>query len=196
MTQAERTSASKDERLSALAQRSSYVENVLRHALVAGLSCAVWSRDPRASLQVFNAEVDDAGFDLVLSLGARVRYVQLKQAHADKTPTHCSVRLSFSQMAGACVVLMAHEIDTLHLRHFRFFGAGPSEPMPSLDGMRASKVPGRRNAAGERKIREHYRDLVMRRFLGPLSFDQLVDVLFPPVDAATVAPRMPSAPAC
>ena len=44
------------ERISALAERSSYVENVLCHALVASLSSEVWQRDPEASLQVFNLD--------------------------------------------------------------------------------------------------------------------------------------------
>jgi hypothetical protein len=166
-------------RLKALAERSSYVENVLRHALVAGLSSVVWSRNPMATLEVFNSEVDGAGFDVVLSIGAQVRYVQLKQAHAGKVPPRCSVRLSFSELPGSCVVLMSHATEDLRLSQFRFFGGLPSEPMSSLSSLRSSKAPGRRNAAGERKVRSNYKDVPTRQFQGPLSLEQLVDVLFP-----------------
>jgi DNA-binding XRE family transcriptional regulator len=168
-----------DHRIKALAERSSYVENVLRHALVAGLSSVVWSRDPFASLQVFNSEVDDSGFDLVLGLGLQVRYVQLKQAHANKIPPHCSVRLSFSSLAGSCVVLMSHTIEDLRLFNFRFFGGRPSDPIGAIESMPLTKVPGRRNASGERKIRANYRNVPVNQFQGPLSIEQLVDVLFP-----------------
>jgi hypothetical protein len=168
-------------RIRALAERSSYVENVLRHALVAGLSSVVWNRDPFAALQVFNSEVDDSGFDLVLSLGSDVRYIQIKQAHSNKVATHCSVRLSFAALAGSCVVLMSHSARDLTLTSFRFFGGGPSEPMASIDAMRPTKAPGRRNAAGERKVRMHDRDVPVRQFQGPLSIEQLVNVLFPSV---------------
>jgi hypothetical protein len=166
-------------RLKALAERSSYVENVLRHALIAQLSSVVWARDPMASLEVFNSEVDSAGFDVVLSLGAQVRYVQLKQAHAGKVPPSCSVRLSFSELPGSCVVLMSHAAEDLRLGQFRFFGGPPSEPMVNLTAMRSSKAPGRRNAAGERKVRANYKDVPTRQFQGPLSAEQLVNVLFP-----------------
>src|SRR5258706_3451736 len=123
----------RERRLKALAERSSYVENVLTHALVAELSSVMWQRDPMTPLQVFNSEVDDLGFDLVLTVGSQSRYVQLKQAHDEKAPTHCSVRVSFANMPGACVVLMSHSMASLQLREFRFFGALPTEPMPLID---------------------------------------------------------------
>lgn len=168
-----------EERIKALAERSSYVENVLRHALIADLSSVVWSRDPSLELQVFNAEVDNAGFDVVLGLGSQVRYIQLKQTHDQKVPTHCSVRLSFSTLPGSCVVLMSHTITELRLTEFRFFGGPPGEPMASITELRMSKLPGRRTISGERKTRTNYRDVPVRSFAGPYSAAQLLDVLFP-----------------
>lgn len=166
-------------RIKALAERSSYVENVLRHAFIAELSSVVWQSNPAGSLQVFNAEVDDSGFDVVLGLGSQVRYVQLKQTHEEKLPPHCSVRLSFAALPGACVVLMSHTIAELHLKAFRFFGAAPEAPMPSIEAMRASKSPGRRDATGKRKTREHYRNVKCSHFQGPFTAPELLDVLFP-----------------
>lgn len=176
--------AERDNRIKALAERSSYIENVLRHTLVANLSSLVWSRDPFSALQVFNSEVDDSGFDIVLGLGTQVRYVQLKQAHEDKIPTHCSVRLSFSNLPGSCVVLMSHTLAELRLTKFRFFGGAPNERMSNIEAMRQPKAPGRRNAAGERKVRANYRDVPVKQFQGPLSAAELLDVLFPVVPDA------------
>ena len=169
----------REHRLKALAEKSSYIENVLRHSLIAQLSSVVWSRDPFLALQVFNSEVDDSGFDIVLSLGTQIRYVQLKQAHDEKIPTHCSVRLSFADVPGSCVVLMSYTIMELHLTKFRFFGGAPGQPMERIDALRATKAPGRRNAAGERKTRTNYRDIPVRNFKGPYSAPELLDALFP-----------------
>ena len=169
----------RDLRITALAERSSYVENVLRHALVSSLASNFWSRDPSLSLQVFNSEVDDSGFDVVLGLGGRVRYVQLKQTHEDKVPPNCSVRLSFASLPGACVVLMSHTLKELRLSQFRFFGGSPSQPLPSIEGFRKPMKPGRRNAAGERKIRENYRKVPTSQFRGPFTLVELADALFP-----------------
>lgn len=128
----------RERRIKALAERSSYVANVLRHALMSELSSLVWQRDPYTGLQVFNSEVDDSGFDLVLTLGSQVRYVQLKQTHDEKVPTHCSVRLSFAEVSGSCVVLMSHSLATLRLTEFRFYGREPSAAMASIEEKRPS----------------------------------------------------------
>jgi hypothetical protein len=165
--------------LTALAQRSSYVENVLRHALIAQLSSLVWRRDPLAALEVFNAEVDSTGFDVVLSLGGAVRYVQLKQAHAGKVPASCSIRSSFAEIPGACLVLMSHTADSLELTHFRFFGGGPGQPMGDVRAFRTSKSAGRRSSAGVRKTRENYKDVPRRAFEGPMTASALLERLFP-----------------
>jgi hypothetical protein len=100
----------REARIAALAEKSSYVENVLTHALVAGLAGELWRLDPGRSLQVFNSEVDDSGFDVILGVGAELRYIQLKQAHDEKVPAYVSVRLQFSELPGSCVVLMSHRL--------------------------------------------------------------------------------------
>ncbi len=169
----------RDLRITALAERSSYVENVLRHALVSSHASVFWSRDPSFSLQVFNSQVEDSGFDVVLGLGSQIRYVQLKQTHEEKLPPNCSVRLSFAALPGACVVLMSHTLKELRLSQYRFFGASPSEPLPSIEGFRKPMKPGRRNATGERKIRDNYRKVPMSQFRGPLTVEELADALFP-----------------
>jgi hypothetical protein len=167
------------ERVRALQVHSSYVETCLKHALIAALASVAWQRRPSESLQVFNSEVDDSGFDVVIGLGPHVRHIQLKQAHSAKTPAKCSVRTAFAPRPGACVVLIAHHIETLALESFRFFGGAPSEPMPAISGYRKSYAPGRRNATGHRKVRENYRDVRVRKlFSGPHSITELFDILF------------------
>ncbi|NJO12162.1 MAG: hypothetical protein HC872_00340 [Gammaproteobacteria bacterium] len=49
-------------RLQALAERSSHVENVLRHAFLAELAGEVWRDDPNEPLGISKTEVDDSGY--------------------------------------------------------------------------------------------------------------------------------------
>jgi hypothetical protein len=51
--------------------------------------------------------------------------------------------------------------------------------MATIEAMRPTKAPGRRNAVGERKVGTNYRDFPVRQFQGPLSMEQLVNILFP-----------------
>lgn len=162
----------------ALAERSSYVENVLVHRMVASLAGELWRRDPTMPLHIFNSEVDDSGFDLVLGCGTKLRYIQVKQVHAKGTASKFSVRLDFTRMPGSCVVVVVHTEDELLIDHFLFYGGAVNEPMPSVEDNKPSTVPGRRDIEGKRKTRQHYRDVRRKKFMGPLTGAELLDALF------------------
>jgi hypothetical protein len=74
---------------------------------------------------------------------------------------------------------MIYDADDLSMVGYRFFGDKPHAPMPSIDGFKAAKSPGRRNAKGERHIRAHYRNVPMSKFTSLKGVDGLFDLLFP-----------------
>jgi hypothetical protein len=162
----------------ALAERSSYVENVLTHRLVGALAAELWRRNPSSPLTIFNAEVDDSGFDLVLAWEQRLRYLQIKQVHVHGGAAKFSIRQDFSLMTGSCVVVIVHTEDTLDLDHFLFYGGRCDQAMPSIQLFKASAVPGRRDALGQRKVRSHYRDIRRTQFKRLGDASALVDALF------------------
>jgi hypothetical protein len=162
----------------ALAERSSYVENVLVHRMVASLAGELWRRDPTEPLHIFNSEVDESGFDLVLGCGTKLRYIQIKQVHSRGTASKFSVRLDFTRMPGSCVVVVVHTEDELMIDHFLFYGSAVHEPMPSVEENNPSIVPGKRYVDGIRKTRQHYRDIKRNKFRGPLTTAELLDALF------------------
>lgn len=162
----------------ALAERSSYVENVLAHRLVAGLAGELWRRDPTTPLNIFNSEVDDSGFDLVLGYGQQLRYIQVKQVHLNGKAGKFSVRLDFTRLPGSCVVVVVHSEDELLVDHFLFYGGAVTEPMPSVENNKASVSPIKRDSEGKKRSRPHYRDITRRSFRGPLDMAGLLDALF------------------
>lgn len=162
----------------ALAERSSYVENVLVHRLVASLAGELWRRDPTTPLHIFKSEVDDSGFDLVLGCGQKLRYIQVKQVHVNGKAGKFSVRLDFTLMPGSCVVVVVHTEDELKVDHFLFYGGSVSEPMPSVEGNKASMLPGRRDIEGNRKTRQHYRDIPRSKFKKERDATALLNALF------------------
>jgi hypothetical protein len=147
--------------------------------LIAGVAQELWRRDPQLPLQIFQAEVDDSGFDLVLGCGGVVRYIQVKQVHVKGAASKFSVRLQFSRLSGSCVVVVAYEAESLDVKHFLFFGSVPNKPMPPIDTHKPTKSPGRRDQSGTRKVREHYRDVPRNKFSAALTVSELVDHLFP-----------------
>jgi hypothetical protein len=166
-------------RLQALAERSSHVENVVRHAFLAELAGEVWRDDPHEPLGISNAEVDDAGYDLVLERDATIRRIQLKQAHDKKIPKKFSVRVEFATHPGSCIVVVAHSLLDLKPTSYSFYGSAPTEPMPYVEAHRTTAAPGRRKADGSRILRIRYRDVPFSRFKKNLSMRQLIRELFP-----------------
>jgi len=162
-----------------LAERSSHVENILTHALIAAIAQDLWRRDPWLDVQVFKAEVDDSGFDLVLGCNGSMRYIQIKQTHLKGKAAKYSLRQDFSQMAGGCAVVLVYDAVTLGTDHCLFFGGPPDATMPDIEDNPVTLSPGRRKADGTRKIRGNYRDVARKHFQGPLTISQLVDLLFP-----------------
>lgn len=168
-----------DELRRATAIQSTYIENVLRHRMVADLCSELWKRNCNAALQVFNSEVDNSGFDLVLKLGLAIRYVQIKQSHDGKVPPYCSTRASFSLLTGSCIVLIAYDWNDLSISGYQFYGQYPHQPMKSIDGFKAAVTPGRRNVEGKKHIRSHYRNVPVKHFTTRIACEQLLDELFP-----------------
>lgn len=164
--------------MDAMARRSSHVENVLTHSLIAKIAQVLWKRDPWFDLQVFKADVDDAGFDLVLGCQGVMRYIQIKQTYLQGKAVKYSMRLDFARMKDACAVVLVYDGATLEIDHCLFYGGAPGESMPDIEGNKVSLSPGRRTADGARKARENYRDVPRKCFEGPLTTADLVQRLF------------------
>lgn len=162
----------------ALAERSSYVENILVHRMVASLAGELWRRDPTRPLHIFNSEVDDSGFDLVLGCDTQLRYIQVKQVHSQGAARKFSIRLDFSRMLGSCIIVIVHTEHDLMIDHFLFYGGASDEAMSSVEENKRSIVPGKRDIDGKRKTRQHYRDVKRNKFKGPLAAAELLDALF------------------
>lgn len=163
------------ELISSLSTSSTYVENVLTHHLIAELASELWQRGER--LAIFNAEVDDSGFDLVLGCEQRLRYLQIKQTHSEGKAASFSVRLDFSKLPGSCMVVIVYDSAQLRIKNFLFYGGLVSDPMPSVEAFPKSKLAGRVDSAGIKRVRPHYRDISRREFK-TVTAPQLVDLLF------------------
>jgi hypothetical protein len=166
-------------RLDALSERSSHVENVLRHAFLAELASEVWRDDPNEPLGISKAEVDDSGYDLVIERNGAIRRIQMKHAHEEKTPKSFSARVEFATSPGSCIVVVSHSLADLKPTSYSFYGSGPEKEMPHIEAHRTTKSPGRRGPDGKRKLRLKYRDVPYSRFKKGLSMRQLLQELFP-----------------
>ncbi|HEX8980848.1 MAG TPA: hypothetical protein VF811_14160 [Parasulfuritortus sp.] len=169
----------REDRTPVLAERSSHIENILQHAFLFELGSHVWRQDPRERLTILKAEVDDAGYDLIVERDVMIRRIQLKQAHDGKTPKSFSFRVEFAMHPGACIVVIHYSMRDLRPTSYSFFGQGLEEEMPYVGPERVTYAPGRRTASGEKVVRTKYRDAPFSQFKQNLSMGELLDELFP-----------------
>jgi hypothetical protein len=121
-----------DERIVWATKNSSYVANAVKHVWTSELLRYLWLHFPGHKLQMFHAEVDDCGYDIVLTLGSATRHVQLKASHAKAKATGQDIHSELARAVGGCVVWMFYDPVTWQILSYRFFGSAPGEPMPSL----------------------------------------------------------------
>jgi hypothetical protein len=159
-------------RLETLSKNSSYVENALRHIFLADLFKAVWERNYDNKIHIYNAEVDDSGFDLVARMKGVLRHIQLKKAHTNAKAQYITASIELASVEGGCIVWMFHDLNTLAIDHYLFFDA-------TSEFSNRPPARGRRNITGERSFRDGHRKIPRNEFLGPITIHELLDVLYP-----------------
>lgn len=153
------------------------VEAALRHAFLADLYSCVWEIDPSLPLQVYQADTDDMGFDLVLSLGDTIRHVQLKGSFVGSTTRSVKIRDSLTRLKGGCVVWCLYNASNLRIQQYRFLGYASDREQLDLSLFKQAKQT-RGNRLGIKKFRPGMRDIPKSTFHDHLRIVDLAYVMF------------------
>jgi hypothetical protein len=160
-----------------VSENSLYVEHALQHEFLAKLYQAIWKDENRSLLEVSTAEIDNRGYDVVLSLGSITRHVQLKSSVLGGSTDEVTVSLELSKKPSGCVVWYEYESDTLEVQHFFYFGGKPGERLPDIADFPVARHT-RANSEGVRSERPNIRRIKLTQFVSVKSLDELVGLLF------------------
>lgn len=165
---------------------SSFLEKLTEHAFLADLLQEAYLRH-RWKVEVSRAEVDASGFDVVLEANGIVRHVQLKSSGATARTASQGLHLALGNKASGCVVWIVRHPDRDECRYrftYRFFGAGPGDPLPALEAF-PILLHTKRNKEGVRAPRPKLRTVAKKHFEEVATTAALLDRLFgPPPSAA------------
>jgi hypothetical protein len=156
--------------------RSSYREILLEHLFVGEVMRRLWMRRI-AEFEVLKPQVDDSGYDLVLEANGVVRHVQLKSSFASATTNGAKASLKLAAKPSACVIWLFFDPTSMQLGPFLWFGAGPGEPIPTLEAFKKARHT-RANAQGVKKERPNQRWIPRSRFAAVDTLEELVSKLF------------------
>jgi len=111
--------------------QSSLREKLLEHLFIGELVQELWKLG-RRDIEILRAEIDFAGYDLVLECNGVLRHVQLKSSHLTANTRDVKVNLSLCNKPHGCVVWVKFDEATLELGPFLWFGGLPTQKLPPL----------------------------------------------------------------
>ena len=150
-------------------------EKVLEHLFVGDLLRCLWQKGAW-DIEVLRAEVDRAGYDLVLECNGVLRHVQLKASYRSARTSKVGINVNLSRKPSGCVIWIWFDPETLDLGPFLWFGGPPREPLPPLGDRVARHTKGDRR--GRKAERPNIRVLTKSRFEALPTMGAVVRELF------------------
>lgn len=89
---------------------SSTVEKLMEHIFLSEVLQECWF-NRRQIVEVLRAEVDAAGYDLVLQTGGSTRHIQLKASRQGGKTSRQTINRKLANREGGCVIWIAYEVD-------------------------------------------------------------------------------------
>jgi hypothetical protein len=155
--------------------QSSLREKLLEHLFIGELVQELWKRG-RRDIEILRAEIDFAGYDLVLECNGVLRHVQLKSSHRTAKTRDVKVNLSLSKKPHGCVIWVKFDEATLKLGPFLWFGGSPTQKLPPLGDRIARHTKGDRS--GTKLPRQNLRVVNRSKFTKVTMMSDLVTELF------------------
>ena len=156
-------------------EHSSFREKLLEHLLVSEILRYLWLERVTVA-EVLKPDVDNGGYDVVLSCGAVTRHVQLKSSFRDASTRSQSVNRRLSEKPSGCIVWVQFDPATLGLGPFLWFGAPPGQSLPDLSAFPVAKHT-KGNAQGIKLPRPNIRKVPRSAFSTVASIAELVQRL-------------------
>lgn len=150
-------------------------ERLIEHLFVGDLLRCLWRQGIR-DIEVLRAEVDRAGYDLVLETGGIMRHVQFKASYRGAKTARVGIHTGLARKPAGCVIWIWFDPETMELGPFLWFGSEPDAPLPPL-GDRVGKHT-RGDSTGNKADRPNIRMIGKGQFSALPTMDSVAHALF------------------
>lgn len=116
---------------------STFRERVVEHLFVGEVLKSFWQRN-WFDAEVLRPEFDRGGYDVAISVGASLRFIQLKTSLIEGKADEVKVSLSLIAKPNACVIWIVID-DDVNIVGYRWFGAALGEPFPEISDKKVAK---------------------------------------------------------
>lgn len=150
-------------------------EKVIEHLFVGDLLRCLWRQGVR-DIEVLRAEVDRAGYDLVLEAAGIMRHVQFKASYQGAKTARVGIHTDLASKPGGCVIWIWFNPETMELGPFLWFGGEPGAPLPPLGDRIGKHTKG--DSTGAKANRPSIREVNKGRFARLPTINDVADALF------------------
>jgi len=112
-------------------RQSSLRASIVEHLFVGELMALLWSRGIR-EIELLRAEVDCAGYDLVIECEGIERHVQLKSRRGEAKARKVDVHTALCRKPSGCVLWITFDEKERKIGPYLWFGGLPGRPIPEL----------------------------------------------------------------
>jgi len=117
---------------------SSFREKTLEHIFVGECLKTLWVRDV-SDAEVLRADVDGAGYDIVMEARGFLRHIQLKSSFIGAKTASVNINRKLGEKPSGCIIWIWFNPDNLALGSYRWFGNAAGEPLPDLTGFPSAR---------------------------------------------------------
>ena len=150
-------------------------EKVIEHLFIGDLLRSLWCQGSR-DIEILRAEVDRAGYDIVLESNGVLRHVQFKASYRRAKTSTVGININLAHKPSGCVIWIWFDPDSMDLGPFLWFGGQPGEPLPPLGDRVGKHTKGDRT--GLKAERPNIRILAKGRFSVLTTMDDVTQALF------------------
>jgi hypothetical protein len=161
-------------------------EQIIEHVFVSDLLRRLWQLDI-FDVEVLRSEFDAGGYDVAISLGEIVRFIQLKTLTLGGKRRDFNIALKLARRIGGCVVVIEVDED-LKIHGYRWLGGEPGAALGDLGDK--ITVHSKGNALGQKTERAALRDAPLSRFSRCADIDELICRLFGGVTASKLTSKI------
>jgi hypothetical protein len=140
---------------------SSLRESILEHLFLGELLRSLWCSGVHR-IELLRAEVDAAGYDLVLECAGVMRHIQLKSSFSGSKTARVNVNTALAAKPSGCVIWIVFNTQTMKLEHFYWLGSRPGRKIPDLGNRIGRHTKG--TSVGKKNPRPEIRVIGKRRF--------------------------------
>jgi hypothetical protein len=108
-------------------------ERIVEHVFVGDVLRTLWRRGI-ADVEILPSEFDAHGYDVVMCRGPIVRHIQFKT----QRDRDIKISLALAEKPSGCVIWIGID-EHLDLKHFRWFGGLPGQPLPGIKDFKVAR---------------------------------------------------------